>query len=260
MTIANFAFDPATGYQDTVFAPTNPASELQFRATMQAIPDQLRDFINLVLLPVVNALPTTSDVLTKTNTTSYSPTTQYHPATKGYVDTTVSGVIAGTIPDNSLTEIKMANEMKKGIVGGVAAYNDTLSTGGGLMDGDIDMNDNEIKRAKIKDYSEVVTVLTNQTGTVNLDLSLGNNFAIASMIGNIAITLSNWPTSGIDYPIKIEIVQGGTVRAVTFPSSFKFTNGTAPNVAQASKKSVITGYSRDGGTTVICGALVGIPL
>lgn len=184
--------------------------------------------------------------------------------------TTISTLVLGQLPNrsvtyekitlNTLTEAEMANDMKKGISGGVASYDNTLSLGGGTMSGAIDMNDNEIKRAKMKDYSEVVTVLTNQTGTVNLDLSLGNNFAIASMTGNITLTFSNWPVSGIDYPFKIEITQGATPRAVTFPSSFKFPNDIAPNVAQANKVSTITGYSRDGGVKVRVGSLTSMSL
>lgn len=39
------------------------------------------------------------------------------------VDAIVAGVVLGQISDNSLTEIKMANEMKKDIVGGIVSYN-----------------------------------------------------------------------------------------------------------------------------------------
>lgn len=44
--------------------------------------------------------------------------------TKTQTDALVAGVTLGQIPNNSLAEIKMANDMKKDIVGGVASYNE----------------------------------------------------------------------------------------------------------------------------------------
>ena len=60
-----------------------------------------------------------TNVLTLDNTTPYSPLTDYNPATVKLVNDTA---LAG-IGDNSLTELKMAAEMKKQ-AGGVAKYND----------------------------------------------------------------------------------------------------------------------------------------
>lgn len=64
-----------------------------------------------------------TEVLTKTNTTVFTPTANYHPSTKKYVDDSVAGVTLGQIPDNSLIEAKMANDMKKDIEGGITSYN-----------------------------------------------------------------------------------------------------------------------------------------
>lgn len=65
----------------------------------------------------------TTDFLAKDNTDPFTPTGEYNPATKDYVDTTVAGVVMGKIPDDSLTEAKMADEMKKQ-AGGVYPYNE----------------------------------------------------------------------------------------------------------------------------------------
>jgi hypothetical protein len=51
-----------------------------------------------------------------------APTQDTEVSNKKYVDDEIAGVVLGQIPDNSLTEAKMANEMKKDIVGGVASY------------------------------------------------------------------------------------------------------------------------------------------
>jgi hypothetical protein len=135
--------------------------------------------------------------------------------------------------------------------------NNYLLKSGGVLTGNTDFADFELQRPTIKDYAEKGTILTGQSGTVNLDLSLGNNFSIAPT-GAVTITLSNWNASGKFHGITIEIVQPASPQAITFPASFKFPNNVAPNVAQASKVSVISGYSRDGGTTVRVNASVGM--
>lgn len=47
------------------------------------------------------------------NTSAYTPTSNYHPSTKLYVDQTVAGAVLGGIPNNSITDIKMAPGYKK---------------------------------------------------------------------------------------------------------------------------------------------------
>jgi hypothetical protein len=68
----------------------------------------INDTLTAEIDAAIDALPTTAEVLTKTNTDTYTPTANYHPATKKYVDDTTAGVILGQIPDSSLTEGKLA--------------------------------------------------------------------------------------------------------------------------------------------------------
>lgn len=65
----------------------------------------------------------TTDFLKKDNTDPFTPTDDYNPSTKKYVDDTVAGVVMGEIPDDSLTEVKMVDAMKKQ-AGGVYPYDD----------------------------------------------------------------------------------------------------------------------------------------
>ncbi|OCZ54310.1 hypothetical protein [Dehalobacter sp. TeCB1] len=50
MTISNMNFSPTNGLRDPAYAPTDPANEAVLRGVIQGIPDQIRDFINDVLL------------------------------------------------------------------------------------------------------------------------------------------------------------------------------------------------------------------
>jgi hypothetical protein len=65
----------------------------------------------------------TDNALAKDNTQIYAPLEDYNPATKKYVDDTTAGVVLGQISDNSLSEQKMANDMKKDISGGIVSHN-----------------------------------------------------------------------------------------------------------------------------------------
>ena len=56
-------------------------------------------------------------VLTKTNTSVFTPSASYHPATKKYVDDTTAGVVLGQIPDGTVTEAKMTDDVKEKLNG-----------------------------------------------------------------------------------------------------------------------------------------------
>jgi len=49
-------------------------------------------------------------VLGKTNTTAYTPSAQYHPATKKYVDDALVGIVAGDLPESSVTSTYLADD------------------------------------------------------------------------------------------------------------------------------------------------------
>jgi hypothetical protein len=52
-------------------------------------------------------------VLTKTNTSAFTPSASYHPATKKYVDDMTASVVLGQIPDGTVTEAKMTDDVKE---------------------------------------------------------------------------------------------------------------------------------------------------
>lgn len=81
--------------------------------------------------------------------------------------------------------------------------------------------------------ASTVTVLAN-SGTVNIDCSLGDYFTLA-LAGNVpSITFSNLPGAGKGASKWIQITQDATARTVAWPASFKWAGGTAGVVSTGS--------------------------
>lgn len=93
----NLDYDPVTGFLDTNVFVTNPATQTATRTLFQRLFTQVQTFLNTTLIGWINATFATKTELT--------------------------GVALGAIPDDSVTEAKMANEMKKAVAGGVESYN-----------------------------------------------------------------------------------------------------------------------------------------
>ena len=55
----------------------------------------------------LNLKANSDNVLEKNNIAEYNPTANYHPATKKYVDDTVGQAVLGSIPDGTITEVKL---------------------------------------------------------------------------------------------------------------------------------------------------------
>lgn len=88
-----------------------------------------------------------------------------------------------------------------------------------LKDGDstsnVNLGDGNITRPVLKDYGMTTTTLTGQSGTVDLNLELGNVFDI-TMSGETMFTFSNPPASGT-YGKIILILRGA--QTVIWPST-----------------------------------------
>ncbi len=107
---SRMAFVPPNGFNNIDAYPTNPASETELRAQMQGISDQLRDFINLTLLPSLeNAETGTSaaERLGSAEIESVSGTTVRAQIAdlKAQIDATS----AGSVTDGSITTAKLAD-------------------------------------------------------------------------------------------------------------------------------------------------------
>lgn len=93
----------------------------------------------------------------------------------------------------------------------------------------LQISDQELRRALLLDYAIVNVVLTQTTGTIDIDLTTGNSFEV-TLTENATITLSNPPTTGDYGQFVIKIIQDGAGGAftVTWPASVIWPSATAP--------------------------------
>lgn len=98
---------------------------------------------------------------------------------------------------------------------------------------------------------EVLTALTNSSGTVTVDCSLGRSFTITLDANVTTLTLSNLAGAGFATEIEIEIKQDST-GGFTFalPASFKALGGSDTAIASAANAvTVLSAKTFDNGTT-----------
>jgi hypothetical protein len=108
---------------------------------------------------------------------------------------------------------------------------------------------NLITQPKLQAYRETSTAPTISSGTLTLDLSGSNFFAVSLNAAITTLTISNTPASSAA-SFTLELTADGTARAVTWGSAIKWSGGTAPTLTSTSgKKDVFAFYSNDGGTT-----------
>lgn len=132
---------------------------------------------------------------------------------------------------------------------GAAAYAFGASTdlplAGGTMSGNITMADNLIIQPDIKDYCETLKTLTWDSDTQTINLQDGNVFDAAISVAVTSLTISN-PRAGA-HSFTLRVVQGGTLRAITWPVSVAWAGGSAPTMA-INKAYWITFVTLNGGT------------
>ena len=108
---------------------------------------------------------------------------------------------------------------------------------------------NLITQPKLQAYRETSTAPTISSGTLTLDLSGSNFFAVSLNAAITTLTISNTPSSSAA-SFTLELTADGTARAVTWGAAIKWSGGTAPTLTSTSgKKDVFAFYSNDGGTT-----------
>jgi len=107
---------------------------------------------------------------------------------------------------------------------------------------------NLITQPKLQAYRETSTAPTISSGTLTLDLSGSNFFAVSLNAAITTLTISNTPSSSAA-SFTLEFTADGTARAVTWGAAIKWSGGTAPTLTSTSgKKDVFAFYSNDGGT------------
>lgn len=124
-----------------------------------------------------------------------------------------------------------------------------VKLGANSFTGAQNLQDNELIRAKLRDYSETVSSPTISAGTLTLNLETSNIFTVSLNAAITTLTISNPPASGSGGSFTLIFTADGTARAVTWPASIKWAGGTAPTITSTSGKvDSFAFFSSDGGT------------
>jgi hypothetical protein len=173
-----------------------------------------------------------------------------HSTTTGFrfpdnTDQITAGVIGpASSTDNALVRFDGAGGSTVQNSGWILSDANALTAGGEFA-----VEDLEVTRPKLKDYSET-TVIANTSTTYTIDLESGNVFNL-TLTGNCTYTFSNPPASGSAGAFTLIQNQDGTgSRTVTWPASVEWAGGSAPTITStASSTDVFTFITTDGGTT-----------
>jgi hypothetical protein len=124
-----------------------------------------------------------------------------------------------------------------------------LALAGGTMSGELNLADNLLTRPRLKDYAEEQQTPTSTAGALTLDLTTGNVFEV-TLTEATTITFSNPPATGHAGSLTLILKQDATgSRAVTWPASVDWPDGTAPTISTAANAvDILTFVTTDAGT------------
>lgn len=123
----------------------------------------------------------------------------------------------------------------------------------------VDFGGKELKNAVLNLQREKKNALTNQSGAVTIDYSLGPVCTIAQT-GNItSVSVTNVPASSTVTLTIIRSQADATLRTMTWGSAYNFSGGTTPTLSNsASAVDVFTLITTDGGTNWQVGSVTGV--
>lgn len=120
-----------------------------------------------------------------------------------------------------------------------------ISKSGDNINGDLNLQDYNLKRPTIIDYSLAHNSLNNVSGSTTIDLELGN-YASATAVGAVTWTFANPPTGARAGSLILELTNGGAYTQY-WPASVRWPSGSAPTLT-ASGVDVLVFITDDGGS------------
>lgn len=97
---------------------------------------------------------------------------------------------------------------------------------------------------------ETKTAPSISSGTLTLDCSVGNVFAVSLNANITTLSFTNVPATGTAYGLTLMLTADGTARTITWGSAVKWAGGTAPTLTSTNAKvDVFVLITHDGGTT-----------
>lgn len=102
----------------------------------------------------------------------------------------------------------------------------------------------------ITGLKETKTAPAISTGTLTLNCSLGNVFAVSLNANITTLSFTNVPSTGTAFGLTLMLTADGTARTITWGSAVKWSGGTAPTLTSTNAKvDVFVLVTHDGGTT-----------
>lgn len=101
----------------------------------------------------------------------------------------------------------------------------------------------------ITGLKETKTAPAISTGTLTLDCSVGNVFAVSLNANITTLSFTNVPSTGTAFGLTLMLTADGTARTITWGSAVKWSGGTAPTLTSTNAKvDVFVLVTHDGGT------------
>ncbi len=144
------------------------------------------------------------------------------------------------IKDNGITDDKIKSTETFNFAG-------LVTSGGITTGGPVNLQDNDLIRPNLKDYSEEVKIKGN-LGTINSFSFTEGNVQTATVNANIQINFSNEPPAGTAGTMTIILVNGGS-STVTWESAVKWPGGVSPTLSSLGTD-ILSFVTTDGGSTI----------
>jgi hypothetical protein len=151
---------------------------------------------------------------------------------------------SGTWPISINGNAATVSTITSGQIAGGLGYT-PISKSGDTVNGELNLQDNNLKRATIIDYSLAHNALGNVSGGVTVNMELGN-YASATAVGALTWTFANPPTGARAGSIILELTNGGAFTQY-WPASVRWPAGAAPSLAAAGVD-VLVFITDDGGS------------
>ena len=131
-----------------------------------------------------------------------------------------------------------------------------------INNGSLKMADNVIERAELKDYSETKTDISSSSGVLTMNLANGNVFATTLTENVTTFTISNSSPTGKACSFTLILTQAAAAKSVTWATSIRWEDGTAPTINTNSAVYIFTFLTVDAGTKwygFIAGSKMAVP-
>lgn len=127
----------------------------------------------------------------------------------------------------------------------------TMDLGASTRSGEINYQDNVLKRPVLVDYAEETNTVASSSNVITLDLATGNNFETVLTENITTINMTNPPASGKVGSFTWRITQDSSARTLTFAAAVKWAGDDAPDVSTVDSLHLLVFSTFDGGTTWI---------